>query len=39
MELTREQLTILLNALYEDDVRRLTVSHPSNDIGELVASV
>jgi len=36
MELTREQLTILLNALYEDDIRRLTVSHPSDAVGELV---
>jgi hypothetical protein len=36
MHLTRQQLTILLNALYEDDIRRLTVSHPSDAIGDLV---
>jgi hypothetical protein len=36
MKLRRERLTILLNALYEDGIRRLTVSHPSNDVGELV---
>lgn len=35
MILTRPQLTVLLNGLYETDKRRVTVSHPS-ELGELL---
>ncbi|NHN42952.1 hypothetical protein G9C85_15130 [Halorubellus sp. JP-L1] len=37
MNLTRDHLTVLLNAYYaDDDVRSITVSHPSDEIGELL---
>ena len=36
MHLSRIQLTVVLNALYETDTTKVSVSHPSSDIGELV---
>ena len=36
MIVPRDHLTILLNALYETDTRRVTVSHPCRDVGELL---
>lgn len=36
MELTRDQLSILLNALYELDERSITVTHPATEVGELL---
>lgn len=35
MQLARSHLTILLNALYETDTSRITVSHPSDAVGDL----
>jgi len=34
--LSRRQLTLLLNALYETDTRWVTVEHPCPDVGELL---
>jgi hypothetical protein len=37
VKLTRDHLTVLLNTYYADDnVRSITVSHPSDEIGELL---
>lgn len=36
MELSRNQLTVLLNALYEADVDTISVGHPSDRVGELL---
>lgn len=36
MKLARDQLPLLLNALYELDQRSITVKHPSPEIGELL---
>jgi hypothetical protein len=36
MELTRQQLPLLLNALYEQEQRTITVEHPADEIGELL---
>lgn len=36
MILSRSELTILLNALYETDKRAVTVKHPAAEIGELL---
>lgn len=36
MKLTRHQLTLLLNALYATDTRTIPVSHPCEDVGELL---
>ena len=36
MEVPRSQLTTLLNALYDSDNTPISVSHPSDDIGELL---
>lgn len=36
MKLLRTQLTLLLNALYEADIERFSLRHPSDEIGELI---
>ena len=36
MEVPRSQLTTLLSALYDSDDTPISVSHPSDDIGELL---
>ena len=36
MQIEREQLSVLLNALYDAGEERITVAHPSEDIGDLV---
>lgn len=36
MILSRRQLTLLLNALYETDHREVTVEHPCSEVGELL---
>jgi len=36
MELTRDQLLLLLNGLYELDHQSLVVEHPADEIGELL---
>lgn len=36
MQLARHHLTVLLNALYETDTTRVTVSHPSDAVGDLL---
>lgn len=36
MKLTRTELMLVLNALYEAGIRTVSVSHPSNAIGELI---
>ena len=36
MILSRRHLTVLLNALYETDKRRVTVEHPCEEVGELL---
>lgn len=36
MEVSRDQLVVLLNGLYELDQQRITVEHPSSEIGELL---
>jgi hypothetical protein len=35
MELARQHLTLLLNALYDADLREITVEHPSDTVGTL----
>ena len=35
MEIPRPHLTTLLNALYDSDNTPISVSHPSDDLGEL----
>jgi len=36
MILSRNHLTVLLNGLYETGTRRITVSHPCDEVGELL---
>lgn len=36
MILSRPELTLLLNALYETDRQRVSVAHPSDELGELL---
>jgi hypothetical protein len=36
MQLGRQQLIVLLNALFDTDTVRVSASHPSDDIGELL---
>ena len=36
MEVPRSHLTTLLNALYDSDNTPISVSHPSDDIDELL---
>ncbi|SDY91126.1 hypothetical protein SAMN05216564_11434 [Halopenitus persicus] len=35
MQIERQRLMILLNALYDQDVESIPVNHPCEDIGEL----
>ena len=36
MEIERQRLVVLLNALYDQGVESIAVKHPCTDIGELV---
>lgn len=36
MNLPRNDLTILFNALYDSDTRKIPVAHPSDELGELL---
>lgn len=36
MQLSRDHLTVLLNALYDSGTESVAISHPSGDVGELL---